>query len=330
MIAVTGANGLLGSFIVRKLIEHGEPFVALKRRDSDTSLLSDVAAKITWRDADVLDTVSLREAFDQVSHVIHAAATVSFNPRRARHVMEINAEGTRHVVNECLAAGVNRLVHISSIGALGAQRGQTLVDESNKWLEGSPHSVYAESKYLAELEVFRGQEEGLSTIMINPSVILAPADWNKSSAQLFKYVWNEKPFYTEGDINIVDVRDVANIVHTLLHHSVAGERFICNAGSLSFKKFFEKIAIQFNKKAPALKIGKTVLRIGAAAEGMRSRITGAEPLITKETARISGSHFLYNNEKIRKALSYEFQPIDETLQWCCQYYMTEASRKKID
>jgi dihydroflavonol-4-reductase len=330
MIAVTGANGLLGSFIVRKLIEQGEPFVALKRKDSDTSLLQDVAHKITWRDADVTDAVSLREAFDQVTHVIHTAATVSFNPRRARQVMEINIEGTRNVVDECLALGIRRLVHISSIGALGVQRGQTRVDENNKWLEGSTNSVYAESKYQAELEVFRGQEEGLSTIIVNPSVILAPANWNKSSAQLFKYVWSEKPFYTEGDINIVDVRDVVNIVHKLLHHSLEGQRFICSAGSLSFKNFFDKIAIQFNKKAPSLKIGKTALKIGAAAESIRSRITGAEPMITKETARLSGSHFLFDNEKIRKALLYEFQPIDETLQWCCQYYMTEASRKKID
>src|SRR5262245_48233741 len=106
MIAVTGANGLLGSFIVRKLMEHGEPFVALKRKNSDTSMLQDVATKIAWRDADVLDTISLREAFDQVTHVIHAAATVSFNPRRARQVMEINVEGTRNVVDECLTQGV--------------------------------------------------------------------------------------------------------------------------------------------------------------------------------------------------------------------------------
>src|SRR5688572_23589273 len=226
MIAVTGANGLLGSFIVRKLMEQGEPFVALKRKNSDTSLLQDVAHKITWRDADVTDAVSLREAFDQVTHVIHTAATVSFNPRRARQVMEINIEGTRNVVDECLALGIRRLVHISSIGALGVQRGQTRVDENNKWLEGSTNSVYAESKYQAELEVFRGQEEGLSTIIVNPSVILAPANWNKSSAQLFKYVWSEKPFYTEGDINIVDVRDVVNIVHKLLHHSLEGQRFI--------------------------------------------------------------------------------------------------------
>jgi len=328
MIAVTGANGLLGSFIVRKLLERGESFVALKRKDSDTSLLSDVNHLLTWREADVCDVVSLREAFDQVTHVIHTAAVVSFNPRQVDRLMAINVEGTRNVVDECLAQGIKRLVHISSVAALGRQKGQTLIDETNKWLDTEPHGAYSESKYQAELEVFRGQEEGLSTVMINPSLILAPADWNKSSARLFKYVWSQKPFYPDGFLNYVDVRDVANIACALLHHPVESQRFICNAGVLSFQDFFEKIAAQFNRKAPAIKIGKTALKIAAQLERIRCAFTGTEPAVTRETARLSGVKFLFNNQKIQKALGCEFQPIDKTLQWCCQYYMTKATGKK--
>jgi dihydroflavonol-4-reductase len=129
MIAVTGANGLLGSFIVRKLIEQNEPFIALKRKGSDLSLLADVQAGIRWKDADILDPVSMEEALENVSEVIHAAAMVSFNPRDSRRIFMVNVEGTRNVVNACLTGNVKKLVYISSVAALGRLKGQTEIDE---------------------------------------------------------------------------------------------------------------------------------------------------------------------------------------------------------
>jgi dihydroflavonol-4-reductase len=328
MIAVTGANGLLGGFIVRKLIENNEPFLAINRKGSDVSLLNDVAEKIKWFDADILDTVSLNEAFTEVTQVIHAAAVVSFNPRRAREVMEINVQGTRNVVNVCLANNVKRIVHVSSVAALGRQKGQASVNEENKWIDSYQHSVYAKSKYFSELEIFRGQEEGISSVVVNPSLILAEANWNISSAQVFKYVWGEKPFYTEGSLNYVDVLDVTNIIYKLLHAPIEGERFILSAGKISFKDFFGMIAKEFNKKAPAISVNKNFLKIGAYLETWRSIISGTEPQLTKETARIAGTEFLFENRKILKRLDFEFQPIDKTLQRCCRYYMEKMKSKK--
>ena len=194
MIAVTGANGLLGSFIIRKLIETQQPFIAIKRERSDTSLLKDVSSHIQWRDANVEDPVSLEEAFRDVKQVIHAAAIVSFNPAKAKRIYDVNVLGTRNVVNACLHHNINKLIHISSVGALGRQKGQKLIDEKNKWTESSVNSAYAESKYLAELEVFRAQEEGLKSVILNPSVILAPGDWSRSSAQLLNMYGRRNAF----------------------------------------------------------------------------------------------------------------------------------------
>lgn len=328
MIAITGANGLLGSHLVRKLIQDNEPFIAIKRRGSDVSLLDDVNGKITWIDADVLDTVALNDALANATCVIHAAAVVSFNPRKADEVMDINVQGTRNVVNACLTLGIKRLVHISSVAALGRQKGQSLIDETNKWVEASTNSTYAKSKYLAELEVFRGQEEGLSTVIINPSLILAGANWNVSSAQLFKYVWQQKPFYIGGVVNYVDVLDLTEITFRLLHSDVNGHRFIASAGKISYKDFFGMIAREFNKKAPTIQLGKNLLRAGAFLEGVISRITGAEPRLTPETARLAGSEFLFQNQKIKNELKFEFQPIDKTLRRCCLYYMEKMKAKK--
>ncbi len=328
MIAVTGANGLLGSFIVRELMERKMPFVALKRRGSDTSLLGDVTSGVTWRDADMLDPVALEDALQDVTHVIHAAAIVSYNPRKADLVMEHNVVGTRNVIAAAQARGVKRFLHISSVAALGRQKSQSLIDETNQWVDSPMHTVYAESKYLSELEVFRAQEEGMSTVIVNPSVILAPADWSRSSARLFKYVWNEGSLYTDAYLNYVDVRDVSAIVGRLLEEStIEGERFVLNAGKISFEDFFRGVATRFGKRAPTVKLGPGLLHFAARLEVMRTWFTGTEPLLTKETARLAGTDFLFDNSKIRKALSVEFQPIDLSLDWCCQYYVAKYGAK---
>jgi nucleoside-diphosphate-sugar epimerase len=328
MVAVTGANGLLGSFIVRELIKNNTPFVALKRKNSDISLLSDINHLIVWKDADIMDTLSLEDALEGVTKVIHAAAAVSFNPRKSRYVFDINVVGTRNVVNSCIEKGVQRLVHISSVAALGRQKNQTVIDESNQWVDSPLNSVYAKSKYLAELEVFRGEEEGLHTVMINPSVILAPADWNKSSAQLFKYVWDKNLFLIDGYLNYVDVRDVAYLTCALLESHYRGERFIANAGKIEYKVFFNRIAELFHKRAPFIQLSPRVLQVAARLEVLRTWFTGSEPLLSPETARLAGTDFLFKNEKIKSSFSFTFQPIDNTLAWCCQSYMTKFTGKK--
>ena len=320
MIAVTGANGLLGSYIVRELHQQKLPFIALKRKDSNIENLYDLENFITWRDADVADPDSLLEAFQNVTGVIHTAAFVSFNPRNADNVFKINATGTRNVVNAALGLSVKRLLHVSSVAALGRQKDQTTLDEQNKWTESPMNSYYAQSKYIAELEVFRGQEEGLSTVIINPSVILGYSNWDKSSSQLFKYAWQEKPFYMTGSMNYVDVRDVAKIAVNLFLSPIENERFILSAGSITFKDFFDSLAHSFGKKGPTIRVGKPFLQPLAFLETIRSRLTGSEPIITRETARLAGSHFEYNAQKIKKTLNFEFQTFDNTVQWCCKAY----------
>ncbi len=328
MIAVTGANGLLGSFIVRKLRALDQPFVAIKRKSSDLSLLNDIQDCITWREADILDPVALDEALRGVTQVIHAAAMVSYNPRAAASLYKINVLGTRNVVNACLHNEVKKLVHISSVAALGRLKGMKQIDEHQKWTENAANSTYGETKYLAELEVFRGHEEGLDITILNPSVILAPADWNKSSAKLFKYVWDERPFYVDTHLNYVDVRDVADAACRLLTSDFPGERFIVNAGVISLNEFLKRTAVRFRKRSPRIKLNRFFLRIIAWLETHRSRLVGAEPLITRETARLAGTEFLYNSEKIKKHLQLDFQTIDETLEWCCKYYLDRFALKK--
>jgi dihydroflavonol-4-reductase len=328
MIIVTGANGLLGSFIVKRLLADGLPVIGIKREASDMRLVDGFKDTITWVDADVTDAVILTESFKNASVVIHAAALVSFDPREEELLFKVNVEGTKNVVNACLANNVRKLIHISSVAALGRQKEKLLLDESSKWVDSPLNSAYAKSKYLAELEVFRGMEEGLSISIINSSFILAPSDWAKSSSQIFNYIWKERNFYSGGLSNYVDVQDVAEMAFRLLNKEFNGERFIACAGSISFKDLFDQIAIRFKKKSPTIKINTRLLTVFALLEEARCRLLGAKPLITRETIKVTKENFTYSNQKSIDRLSMKYTTLGQTLDKCCDYYLRTYSINK--
>ncbi|MBS1490809.1 MAG: NAD-dependent epimerase/dehydratase family protein [Bacteroidetes bacterium] len=319
MIAITGANGLLGNFIVRKFLSAGEPLIGMKRHNSDLTLLKEISHTIDWREADITDSHSLRDAFQGATTVIHAAATVSFDPRDKDKIMQTNVEGTRHVVNACLSVGIRRLIYISSVAALGRKKGVLQLDETSRWEESEINSDYAQSKYLAELEIYRGREEGLSVAIISPSVILAPADVHQSSAQLFNYVLNERRFYSEATLNFVDARDVAEIVWRIYKEQLT-EKYIANAGTISIKELLSQIATRLGKKEPTLKINKKILYLAAWLEELRCRLTGQPMLISRQSVKSAQEKFIYSNRKTIEQLAFRYTALEETLDWCCAYY----------
>lgn len=324
MIAVTGANGLLGSYVLRKLVAEQVPVIAICRNTSDRKLVKDISG-VTWREADVTDQVALEDALQGATTVIHIAAIVSFNPRLRESMLQVNTGGTRNVVDACLSLQIPNLIHTSSVAALGRKSGVTHVDETTRWADSNLNTDYAESKRLAELEVWRGAEEGLSVNIINPSVILAPADWDKSSARLFQYVWQQKKFYTDAHINYVDVRDVAEVIWRLVQLKISNQQFIVNAGSVPIKELFDRMAHHFNRKAPSIKVSAAWVKWIAWADEFRSRITGSEPMITRQSARVTKENFFFSNEKVQRELGISFRTAEETVAWCCQQYLNAYS-----
>src|SRR5258706_3460718 len=254
MVAITGANGLLGNFIFNKFISEKIPVTGLKRTQSDTSRLNSQLREDEWREVDITNSLSLTEAFKNTDTVIHTAAIVSFDPRAKEKIFQTNVIGTQNVVNACLALGIPRLIFISSVAALGRKKGINKINEETKWADSDLNSDYAKSKYLSELEVYIGQEEVLFISIINPSVILSTTDPNKSSAQIFKYVHEERLFYADGNINYVDVRDVADLVHKVYKNPTSGEKYIANSGCIELKELMAKIAVRLGKKEPSIKI----------------------------------------------------------------------------
>jgi dihydroflavonol-4-reductase len=240
------------------------------------------------------------------------------------------------LVNTCLKANVKRLCYVSSVAAIGrpvakvspaaGPRKEIMVNEEAKW-ENSPYnSQYAKTKYWAELEVWRGIAEGLNAVIVNPSVVLGVGNWYRSSARIFKYIWEEKPFYTAGMVNYVDARDVAEIIFLLTNSDVSAKRFILNAGNITYQALFNQIADCFHKRRPFLRVGSSLAKLMWRLEWIRSRATGRAPLITRETAQSANAFFRFDNGKICRELNFRFRSIEDTVSWCCAG-ISELNRK---
>ncbi len=323
-ILITGITGLVGSFVAKRFLKAGYQVIGLKRSTSDLSLIKEIASEITWKDGDILDVMFLDELMREVDLVVHAAAIVSFAPKDRDIMFKTNIEGTANIVNSCISHGVEKICFVSSVAAIGRKipieakhESIITIDEKATWEESPLNSNYAKSKYLAEMEVWRGFSEGLSSVIVNPSLILGEADWGKSSTQLFKYANEEHSFYPKGTLNYVDIVDVTESIFQLMTSDVSGERFILNSGYVSYKDFFEKVATLLNKKPPRKLISKFLTAIIWRVEAVRSYFTGKAPLITKETVLTSSHHFYYANDKVKNQLGLKFKDLDETINRIC-------------
>lgn len=319
MIFLTGATGLVGSFICRKLVQEGCKVKAMKRPSSNLSLLQDIAHKVEWVEADLLDVLSLQQALEGCSQVIHSAGMVSYHKKDAEMLYKINAEGTANLVNAALKHSIERLVHISSVAAVGRSNKLKQIGENFKWSETDEHTTYGISKHQAELEIFRAGEEGIEIVILNPALVLGPGLPERSSTQVFKYVQDENPFYTDGCMNYVDARDLASITFSALKGKLkSGERYIISAGNTSYKQFFGQVAKCLGKKAPGIRVNSYLLKMAYLLETFRARLSGKSPLITRETVKLAQQHLIFENSKIKQALDYQFIPLQETIRWTCR------------
>lgn len=320
-VLITGATGLVGSCVARRFLEANHTVSVLFRAGADRSLLKNIEHQLDWIEGDILDVSALDLALRGIDCVVHTAAVVSFIPKDREMMYKVNREGTANVVNACLKHRIHKLCHVSSIAAIGKPDSKKVgvnqmveLDETNRWENSPENSEYAKSKYLAELEVWRGIEEGLNAVIVNPTVILGEGDWTKSSTQLFKYIYKENPFYTVGWANCVDVLDVAEVIWRLMLSDISAERFLLNAGNISYKNLFHTMADCMQKKRPHIKVGPNLAGVIWRLEAIRTWLLGTKPLITKETAQSSARSITYSNRKVREALNFEFQPIEKTVE----------------
>lgn len=324
MVLVTGGAGLLGKELIRQLLAQGMRVRAIYNKTALPDLHDDNLEKMQ---CNILDVVALEEAMKGVEKIYHCAAIVTFNPKRKKELFKINIEGTANVVNAALDAGVKKMVHVSSVAALGRIRENEPVNETMNWSEETSNSRYGQSKYLAELEVWRGIGEGLNAVMVNPVLILGAGDWNDGSSRIFKSVYEEFPWYTDGITGFVDVRDVAEAMMQLMESDINAERFIISAEDRSFADVFNLIAKAFGKKPPHKKVTPSMAKIVRRLEAIKSRFTGKEPLVTKETAATAMAKVHFDNSKLKKYLpAFSYRTIEESITDTCSLIQQKLNR----
>lgn len=314
-VLVTGGAGLLGRELIAQLLLKGNKVTAIYNK---TALDGFSSAAITTVKCDILDVKGLEDVMTGIDELYHCAGKVSFRPNESSQLYKINVEGTANVVNAALDAGVRKMVHVSSVASLGRIRDDQHINEQMQWSEETSNSKYGQSKYLGELEVWRGIAEGLNAVIVNPSIILGAGDWQESSTAIFRSVYNEMPWYTDGSTGFVDVSDVAKAMIMLMESEISAERFILSAENCGYHELFNKIADAFHKKRPSRKVTPLLAAVVWRMEALKSKFTGANALITKETTATAFAKVGFDNSKIKSFLpGFRFRSLDETIATTC-------------
>ena len=311
MILVTGGSGFLGQHLVRRLAAQGLPVRAQYYAHPPDPGLAKLHGT-EWQQCDLLDVYAVEELMQGITEVYHCAGIVSFDPKRRDEMLHFNPESTANVVNEALQKAIRKMVYVSSVAALGRTGdGTKVTDEEQEWGESRYNSAYGISKYLAEMEVWRGIGEGLNAVIVNPSVMLGAGDWRHGSPQLMAVVNKEFPFYTGGVNGWVDVEDVVTAMTMLMTSDIEGERFIVNEGNYPFRDIFTRMAMALDKKPPRIPASRFLSQV---LTRMGKLFMGRETVITKETVRNAHSVSRYDNSKLTRALpAFAYTPIDQTI-----------------
>ncbi|MBN4070799.1 NAD-dependent epimerase/dehydratase family protein [Olleya sp. AH-315-F22] len=338
MILVTGGTGLVGSHFLYKLVKKGTRVRATYRSKKKidaakhvfkyyTKQVDELFSKIEWVEANLNDIPALTIAFKDVTKVYHCAALVSFDPNDYHTLRKINIEGTANIVNLCLANNVEKLCYVSSIAAIGhGEPNDTIISENTNWIPEDDHNVYAITKYGAEIEVWRGVQEGLNTVIVNPGFIFGPGFWQTSSGSLFKKIYKGLSYFTNGITGYVDIQDVVNAMLLLMDSTNKNERYILVAENVSFKDFATKVAQGFGVKPPYKEASKMQLQLAWRLDWLNHFLRRKRRKLPKQMAKSILKENYYNNKKIITDLDFKFKPIDVSISETCRFFLLDVKK----
>jgi len=334
MIFVTGGTGLVGSHVLLQLAQKSKEFRALKRPSSSLGVCKRIFTyykadnlfkKINWVDGDLTNISSLEDGMHDCDFLLHCAGLVSFFAKDIGLLKKINIEGTANLTNVALSCGIKKAGFVSSIATLGRGSNLEIIDEECYFKPSKNDSNYALSKYFSEQEVWRAAAEGLDVVIINPSVILGPGDWENGSSKIFEKIYNGLKYYTNGSSGYVDVQDVAKSLIDLLFSDVRNERFIVNGANLQYRVCFDKIATAMGRKKATIKVTPFLKEIAWRVEAIKYLLTGKKPLLTKETSNSAMTNRAFSSAKIKKRMGFEFTCIDHTIKKYSSWFIADQN-----
>ena len=324
MILVTGGTGLVGSHLLYFLLQENEKVRAIHRAKSDlnsvkkifslyTSEADSLYNKIEWVEASVNDIPALTEAFKNITRVYHCAAIISFDSSEYKLLKKVNIEGTANIVNLSLANDVKKLCYVSSVSTLGSNIIDSFISEETPWNPDEKNSVYAITKYGAEMEVWRGTQEGLDAVIVNPGVILGTSPNNDGSGVIVGLGAKGIPFYPSGSMGIVDIKDVVRAMIFLMNSEVKNEQYIVVGKNITFKELLSKLAVLFEKKPPTKKLSKGIMLFISGIDWLLNKLFNTKRKVVKANVLSMFTNTAYNTDKLRDQFDFKYTPTDETL-----------------
>jgi dihydroflavonol-4-reductase len=321
MILVTGGTGLVGAHLLLHLVENGESVRAIYRNLESLQKTATLFTlykkdyllqKINWIQADIIDVPSLEIAFENVNYVYHCAALISFDPKDENLLRKTNIEGTANIVNFCIANAVKKLCFVSSIAALGdLKENETIITEESEWNPEKYHSDYAISKYGAEMEIWRGQQEGLQTVIVNPGLILGPGFWEQGSGLLFKNIKNGLRFYTKGTTGFIAVPDVVEMAVRLMKEEHSNSRFTLVAENIIYQDVLNSIADSLKAKRPSIHANPFLVNLVYKIDWLLANVLRQKRKLDRATAIASYTENQYSNAKVKTTLQTNFLDIHQ-------------------
>ena len=337
MILVTGGTGLVGSHLLFQLLKSNVSIRAIYRQENTLkrvkhvfSYFSDDADalfnQIEWVEADLNNIPQLQDAFKDITHVYHCAAIVSFEPNKYHLIRKINIKGTANIVNLSISNKIKKLCYVSSISAIGHHTNpEVLIDEKTDWNPEDDNSIYAITKYGAELEVWRGTQEGLDAVIVNPGIILGAGYWNGgSSGNLFKRIYNGMPYYTLGITGYVDIWDVVKAMQQLMNSNIKNEGFILVSENISFKVLQTKTAEELQVKPPNKEAKPWLLAIAWRLDWLKHKLFGKPRILSKQVAKSAINISKYDASKLKTTLNFEFKPINKSIEEVSLLYLQDV------
>ena len=279
--------------------------------------------KIEWINCDINDIATLHDAFKNIKHVYHCAALISFDPKNTKRLIKVNVEGTKNIVNLSIENKIEKICHLSTIGTIGNSSDGSNVNENTSF-NSALANVYALSKYEAEMEVWRGSQEGLKVIILNPGFIIGPGFWDKGSGKIFKTIFKGIKFYPPKGTGFVGVTDVTKSSIALMNSSISNERYILVSENLSYKEAFSNIAKALDKKPPKYLLKKWMLSILWRLDWLKSFLMKSDRLLSQKMAQTIDIPIVYDSTKVEKSIKFKFEPIANSIKFSTTIFFNET------
>ncbi|WP_413559334.1 SDR family oxidoreductase [Bdellovibrio sp. HCB209] len=326
-VLVTGANGFLGSWLTRSLVNEGHDVYALVRRNSDLSELKGVDCKYVY--GDVTDLVSLLEAVTDFDTIFHLAGVVAYKASDRPLMEKVNVQGTANVIEVCRERKVRRLVHLSSVVAVGA--GFTPDEIKNENSEFNIHDLnlgYFETKHEAELLVKKAcDKKEIDAVILNPATIYGFGDAKKGSRKMMlKVAQGRLKFYTSGGVNVVAVEDVIQGILSAWKNGKTGERYILSGENILIKDLFRMIAEEAGVTPPSRQLPDQLLHVVGSIGDFMEKM-GLKGPLSKENAYTATMYHWFDSSKAQKELNFHPRPAREAIRNSIQWVKDQGMLK---